>query len=160
MPTINANKKPLGATILCATTLWSLDNKNHVISYNRVVNQLIPTGGGNQLGAASYGLENVKRKALYELVSANDFSALLLYVGMPNYTVFGYKGSNQYGDGGIVLFYDINQKLIIEQYPPLPVKGSDNRFHFTGRFPIDSNVHFILFGGMSGNVNIDEVTLK
>lgn len=162
MTTIIANKKPLGATILCASTLWSLDNKSNLLSYNRVINQLIPNSTtGNQFGPVSYNLETAYRpvpKPLYELASCEDFSGLLLYVGLPTHTIFGYKGSNQTGDGDIVLFYDINQNFIRAEHAPPAVKKGD-RFYFTGSFTIDSNVNFILFGGQFGAFSIEQITL-
>lgn len=161
MTVIDANKNPVGKTMLCATTLWSLNNQSNLLSYNRVINQLIPNSVGNQLGPVSYNLETAYQpvpKPLSELASRSDFSGLLLYVGLPTHTTFGYKGSNQTGDGDVALFYDINQNFIKAEHAPPGVKKGD-RFSFTGSFTIDSNVNFILFGGRFGAFSIEQITL-
>jgi len=163
MTIINANLEPVNETILNQPTLWYVQNTNHTVSYNRVINQPLNNSAGNRLGGISAQLENTVEPELVslpDLASCGNFSGFLLYVGR-NHTNFGYQGSNTTADGNIAIFYDINQNFIKSVFAPqIPGTTPNDRYYFSGNFAIDTNVHFILFGGKSASFEIEEITLE
>lgn len=162
MTTINANTEPLNETVLSNTALWYLKNEDHLLSYNRVTIQPIYEAPGKRLGGKSGMLSQIKDPEplpLYRVSECGPFAGFLLYVGR-NHTNFGYKGSNNTGDGTFAVFYDINQNFLRTDYIPTPPEGSDGRYHYSKNFPIDENVHFILFGGYDASFEVEELTIE
>lgn len=162
MTIINANLEPINETILSQPTLWYVQNTDHVVSYNRVINQF-SNNSVNRLGGITAQLENTVQPepvSLPNLASCGNFSGLLLYVGR-NHTTFGYQGSNTTADGNIAILYGINQNVITwVSAPQVPGTAPNGRYYFSGNFAIDANVHFILFGGTSASFEIEEITLE
>lgn len=160
---INANQHPIGQTVTCQTMLWYLENNGHILKYNPVQIDPLRYGQGNRLGGVSVGINQVKdpeHLPLYEVPTCGNFAGLLLYVG-DNYTNFGYKGSNTTGDGTNAVFYDANQNFIRSDYIPTPPISPDQRYHYSGNFPINNDVKFILFGAYDDTAfEIEEITLE
>lgn len=161
MTIINANQEALGTIVNLPNNLWYEENNSTGISPQQVTVQTLSSGSGNRLGGISYDINNMYYpvpKPLSDLATCGGLSGFLLEVGANNST-FGYKGSNQTGDGDIAIFYDGNENFIQAVFAPPGVKGPDNRFHFNGSFTINASVKYILFGGRFSSFEIEEITL-